>query len=78
MQPLPKSMLTDKQKMSIVLAYEKCKNIAAVARHFKVNEKTAGRWIRLYKETNAMVVRAGKGRKHVLSMEFSSDKHLKC
>ena len=69
MQPLAKSTLTDEQKMSIVLAYEKCKNIAAVARHFKVNEKTAGRWIRRYKETNTTAVRPGKGRKHALSME---------
>ena len=58
------------QRHEILFAYQRCKNISQVARHFSISRETARKWVRCYEETGGVLPARRSGRRP------SMDKHV--
>jgi transposase len=54
------------QRLELVLAYQKCKNVTKVATDFKVDPKTVRRWVKRYNSIGSVLNAKGAGRKLLL------------
>ena len=61
--------LTDRQKWQIVLRFERCQNMAQVAREVGHSKRAVKRWVVRHKLLNSVAVAKGQGRKRSMAPE---------